>query len=223
MGKKASLLSVQEGLGATEFSAKVEGSTGPVTSAHQLPMDHAPSAPRVASPFILLPPRPVGGAIGAASNEDHNSIPPALESLASNVSTHERRDKFVEGPIHTLNPTYRTKPLQQWEGTVLDVRDGGFEAILRDLTAPQRADERAAFSFDEISGEDRRLVARGAVFYWFVGYEMTPSGQRKLVSALRFRRLPAWTRSEIAAVEQEANELAAFFGVLEATKDPADS
>jgi hypothetical protein len=113
--------------------------------------------------------------------------------------------------------------LQQWEGTVVQINKDGFEAILRDLTAQERADERTSFSLDEISTDDQYLVTLGAVFYWFLGYEIKISGQRKLVSTLRFRRLPYWTKTEIEAVNKEADELADFFGIYNSTKTTSNS
>jgi hypothetical protein len=110
-------------------------------------------------------------------------------------------------------PQHRFMVLQKWEGTVSTVGGDEFVAVIRDLTDRSRPDEEAAFPIEEVPEADRNLMAPGAVFYWNVGYELTAFGQRKRVSAIRFRRLPAWTRSEIESVQRRANEFKAVFGL----------
>jgi len=116
-----------------------------------------------------------------------------------------------------LQPAARPKTTfesrQEWEGTVDVVTDQGIVATLRDITNPSTADELAEIVWDEISDADRDLVTPGAVFYWNIGYEKTVFGQRSGKSVIRFRRLPAWTKSEIAAVDRDANELARHLGL----------
>jgi hypothetical protein len=104
--------------------------------------------------------------------------------------------------------------LQQWEGTVMNAEALEFVANLRDLTDASRPEEAAAFPLDEVPEPDRPLVVPGAVFYWTIGYETAPTGTRKTVSMLRFRRLPAWSRSELRRLKVEA---ATFRKVLEPT------
>jgi hypothetical protein len=98
--------------------------------------------------------------------------------------------------------------LQKWEGTVISCKTGEFSAELRDLTSPDRAIEQVVLSTEEIAESDRRLMAPGAVFYWSIGYRETLWGQRERVSTLRFRRLPAWTGSDIDEVRRKATEFA---------------
>jgi hypothetical protein len=161
--------------------------------------------------------------VGSASKDFEKLNKFAGGSGALNIEPDDITSKFIKRPIRTPSPRYRSRPLQQWEGTVVEISKDGFEAILRDLTSQERADERASFSFDEISSDDQNLVELGAVFYWFIGYEITAAAQRKLVSAVRFRRLPAWTKSEIEAVHKEADSLAEFFGVFSSTERTANS
>jgi hypothetical protein len=105
--------------------------------------------------------------------------------------------------------------LQKWEGAVSSVTGDEITAIVRDLTNRSYPDEEVTFSLDEVPESDRSLIAPGAIFYWNLGYELTASGQRKRVSVIRFRRLPAWTRSEIEAVRRKAKTLKAFLGLDE--------
>jgi hypothetical protein len=102
---------------------------------------------------------------------------------------------------------------QQWEGTVEEVAGDEIVARLRDLTNPGNSDERATFSWDDVADADHSLVSSGAVFYWSIGYERTVFGQKSAKSSIRFRRLPAWTKSEVAAVHREADLLARALGL----------
>jgi hypothetical protein len=113
---------------------------------------------------------------------------------------------------------------QLWEGTVDAVRPDGFLVVtLRDLTAPDRPRERAELVPDDIPDGDRDLLAPGAIFYWSIGYEITITGQRNGVSSIRFRRLPAWTRSELDAAKREAAELELLFGSASPSGNDADT
>lgn len=110
-------------------------------------------------------------------------------------------------------PAYRFRVLQKWEGTVTSVGDNEFVAVIRDLTDLSLPPEEATFSVEEVPEPDLSLISPGAIFYWNVGYETTLSRQRKRVSAIRFRRLPAWTRSDIEAVRRIAATLKSLFGL----------
>lgn len=105
-----------------------------------------------------------------------------------------------------LAPTF--KILEHWVGRVdaISSEDQTFEAIVSSTTR-ECGDETAEFTFDELSDDDKELVAIGAVFYWSVGYQVEPSAQRSTVSNIRFRRLPVWTRKELEAAENKAKEL----------------
>jgi hypothetical protein len=223
MSQRSSFQSVQEAVGATEFVENVEPRVGTSKGARQVSRDHSQSAPKLESLYIITHPDPEPREVSPASNRNEQLPKFAGGSRALNIDPGDINDKFIKRPIRTLSPSHRSRPLQQWEGTVVEIRKDGLEAVLRDLTAQERAEERTSFSFDEISSDDQSLVALGAVFYWFIGYEITASGQRKLVSTVRFRRLPAWTKSEIEALDKEADELADFFGVYNSTKPTANS
>jgi hypothetical protein len=105
----------------------------------------------------------------------------------------------------------RFELLQQWEGTVTEVGEGEFTAKICDLTDPSRPDEIVSLASDEVSAGDLPLLKPGAVFYWSIGYE-TELGQKRRVSALRFRRLPAWSRKAVEEVARDAAELKRLFG-----------
>jgi len=109
-------------------------------------------------------------------------------------------------------PTRSFEILQQFEGTVRTIAGEEFVVELRDLTRPELPPEEAALDLREISDGDLPLFGIGAVFYWTLGYAVTPHGQKSRVSELRFRRWPPWTKREIKAIDAEADELQNFFG-----------
>lgn len=102
---------------------------------------------------------------------------------------------------------------QQWEGTVQTVEGEDIVAVLRDLTEPARPDEEVTIGIDEVSPDDRALVSPGAIFYWSIGYRTSRFGQVERVSAIRFRRLPAWSKRDIRRIEERTRELMDFLGV----------
>lgn len=101
--------------------------------------------------------------------------------------------------------------LQEWEGTVLEVREDLFLARLTDLTEAT-ADTEAEFSTEEVSPSDRDLLVPGAIFYWRIGYTDKAGGQRERSSIIRFRRMPRWKEEDLKAAEEEASRLRDLFG-----------
>jgi hypothetical protein len=107
----------------------------------------------------------------------------------------------------------KEKLLQHWECVVesIDSDAQTFTAILRSLRNREDSEKEAAIPIEEITDDDRELLRRGAIFYWSIGYETSVSGTRKRFSRIKFRRLPAWTKRDLARVEKEAAEFAALF------------
>ncbi|MBP6806661.1 MAG: hypothetical protein KA125_00010 [Chromatiaceae bacterium] len=98
-------------------------------------------------------------------------------------------------------------PLQEWEGYVTEVRQDGFTAQLVDLTADDRfPGEEADFAREDLSDTDLVLLREGAVFRWTIGYLKSPAGTKKRVSQIVFRRLPQWTKRDIAAADRNTDE-----------------
>ncbi|HEY9159021.1 hypothetical protein [Candidatus Binatus sp.] len=135
----------------------------------------------------------------------------AVERISGNEPEVKRRN-VIEIP-RLEAPPQSFKPLQQWRGTVTTIGESEFDAELRDLTDRTRARETATFGFDELSDSDQDLVQIGAVFYWSIGYKLSPSRQRELVATIIFRRLPRWTKSQLDAVKARANEIEEILGI----------
>lgn len=123
------------------------------------------------------------------------------------------------GDVQTLNGlrererTFRQVILHHWECTVERVGSSSFVATLRSLKSGDDSEKEAELPIEEISDDDRELLSEGAIFYWVIGYETSPRGTRQRISQIKFRRLPAWTRRELAAAGEEANRLYDIFGM----------
>jgi len=130
---------------------------------------------------------------GEANREEQPTIENLRQRLASSVIKTNRtvpaQDRFIL--------------LQKWEGIVTQVKKDSFFARLTDLSE-EGPDEEAEFPVEEIPASDRKLVTPGAVFYWCIGYLDTVHGQRIRASAVRFRRLPVWTKEELGKARLEA-------------------
>jgi hypothetical protein len=91
--------------------------------------------------------------------------------------------------------------LQVWEGTVTNLANDEFTAIIRDKTEEGNPDEEVVLSTDELAVEDLPLLRPGAIFYWSVRYEQERGLPRRRVSRIRFRRVPGWTNADIRQSE----------------------
>jgi len=121
------------------------------------------------------------------------------------------QDRVVRLPAQ-VRKRERFMVLQKWEGTVRTFTRTEFIATLYDLSDPSRPNEEVALLKDEISESDLPLLEPGAVFYWSIGYRVDEWGSRERVSALRFRRLPVWTRRDLEDVARKVDELKRTFG-----------
>jgi hypothetical protein len=100
---------------------------------------------------------------------------------------------------------------QQWEGVVTKVEGDEFTVVLRDVRNSDAPEYEAVLPIEEVADDDLPLLVPGGVLYWTIGYEQTRTGQRKRVSTIRLRRLPAWSRGDMARVEQRARALDGLF------------
>jgi hypothetical protein len=153
-------------------------------------------------------------------------LPPAVVVRASEASAARLlgSDELPGGAAPSIGPTNRqpatrfTRPqilqipqrassqhsfelLQLFEGTVTEVGADEFSALLRDLTDRSSPDEVATFDLNEIAEADRPLARPGAVFYWHIGYRTESWGQKSRSSVVSFRRMPAWSRRDLARAD----------------------
>jgi len=139
------------------------------------------------------------------------SVQANQEERAEFEGLRERLASSVVRTSHAVPVQDRFTLLQKWEGIVTEIKEDSILVRLIDLSE-KGPDEEAEFPIEEIPTSDRKLVALGAVFYWCIGYLDTVHGQRIRASAVRFRRLPVWTKEELANARLEARNARDLLG-----------
>lgn len=134
----------------------------------------------------------------------------------------ERSATFLRRELSERERTRAEIISHHWEGTVEQVGPEAFIATLRSLRDAHESEKEAEVPLDSINPDDLELLAPGAVFYWTIGYEQSPAGTRRRFSQLKFRRLPAWTKKDLARAERKADELFAIFGVKDADEQAGE-
>jgi hypothetical protein len=76
---------------------------------------------------------------------------------------------------------------EKWEGSVEDVGKNYFVASLINLSSGDSA--TAEIFVEDVSAEDRDLIAPGKLFYWHIGYRSYRSGDQERVSSIKFKRV----------------------------------
>ncbi len=155
-------------------------------------------------------PPPTGGMV-----DRRRQLPSEIQhAYGSSVAT-LCRSQATESPATSIPQRRqgRFELLQQFEGTVDYVNGNVFTAHLRDRTKASMPIEIATISLEEVSPDDLKLVAPGAVFYLSVGYRVHPWGQKERSTGIVFRRLPAWTRNGLAEARAVALSWMNDFGV----------
>lgn len=88
-------------------------------------------------------------------------------------------------------PTESLAALQEWEGLVIEVRDGVMIAELADIANTHAGREECAeIPIAEVPEEDRHRVVPGALFRWVIGYTRKSTGRLSRSSLIYFRRPP---------------------------------
>ena len=166
--------------------------------------------PDVTPPGIRLDP-----SLQAAETELGGTAPEGLDSHSETKGLFATLESLPNPPTVWLPIPKPSKDylvaLQKWEGIVLKRGKETLFARLADRSAVG-PDEEAEILLDEISADDLPLVTPGAVFYWSIGYHVDTSGQKRRVSVIRFRRLPAWSEKELQQAGQDADRLRDLFG-----------
>lgn len=121
--------------------------------------------------------------------------------------------EFAVDPSIRSLPRGLFKLLQAWEGVVVSVSEAEFVAKIRDRTNRDNPEEEVTLPKEDISPSEKDQIVPGAVFYWSIGYKDAPGEPRRRVSQIRFRRLPAWSQTEISMANKYAETLRrAFIG-----------
>ena len=99
-------------------------------------------------------------------------------------------------------------PIMEWEGYVESIGDEDFVVKMADVRSGKGLpSDLAIFSKEDLNEYDKDLLQEGAIVRWVLGMERLPSGQRRRVSELHFRRLPAHTAADFKRAKKEAREL----------------
>ena len=100
----------------------------------------------------------------------------------------------------------RVRILQKWEGEVIDVGAETFSARLQDLVSSNPL-ETVELSLEELSPDDRPLLAPGSVFLWCIGYRDSVGGRRNRFSEITIRRLPPFSEQEFERARARSERL----------------
>lgn len=101
-------------------------------------------------------------------------------------------------------------PIAEWEGYVEGVGDDDFWVRLVNVKSGENLPtDEARFAKSELSEFWLPHLEVGAIVRWVIGQERLPNGQRRRVSELHFRRLPAHSEKEYKRAIEDANELIA--------------
>lgn len=99
-------------------------------------------------------------------------------------------------------------PISEWEGYVESIDGELFTVrLVNTRSGDTLPDEEAEFSTSELSGDQRKSLEVGAIVRWVVGLERLVTDQRRRVSELHFRRLPAHTKRDYTRAFERARSL----------------
>lgn len=164
---------------------------------------------------------PIGNAAPGATDAGHGAVSPQLPwSMRTADATYVGQGGLPEKPAphpepsaNALAPTRlphlrtvvlpRVQLLEHWEGVVESIGDGVVYARLRSLRHTDRVEQGAEVEIDAFHPSERRLVEPGTVFSWTVGYR-TDHGTRAGFSEVKVRRLPAWSKRDVARIAESA-------------------
>jgi len=130
-------------------------------------------------------------------------------TLAPSVSAVGSSRGHVFLPNRVPTSWESSRVLSQWEGTVVEAQKHEFVADLRDVLDHDR-EYSASIPLEEIPTCDRSLIQPGAVFDWVIGIRIE-HGTQETFSRIMFRRLPAWSSSELRRLEHVRGSYDALF------------
>lgn len=162
---------------------------------------------RIASPQEILTGRNTSGFDVPANPRNGFSVD---DSHFSRSQIPQRR--FVPPAVLGNRPLAESADaavIQVWEGKVLRVdHDHGVMEVTLEAKIGDIPTHAAEVELQWVSDQDRDLVEPGAIFY-LTQFKRTKHGSIENTQELRFRRLPAWTRQQVARVHEDARHLLA--------------
>jgi hypothetical protein len=153
------------------------------------------------------------GTLLSVGDVDKGTVAAVSSTAVPVASKHVRRFAKGASPADSRAPRVAaqvaayTAPIEVFEGTVRSV-DQAAEVMYVTLTSKTRdvSDHSADIGFAWVNPQDLDLVAPGAVFYLSL-YRERRGGTIRNTEELRFRRMPTWTRTQIARVRDDADRL----------------
>ena len=146
----------------------------------------------------------LGSSNSSSVPDQYNSINTlSMSKIPSAYVTREIPENVI------IKKSSQLVPMQEWEGVVksVDHDEEIFTAELFDLSGDGPT-ETAEIFLQEVNSDDMELVKPGAIFRWVIGYRDKISGQRERISTIVFRRLPAWTATQLKEAQSQAKVLA---------------
>jgi len=131
--------------------------------------------------------------------------PRNTETKTLAVTTAAARPTSPRG-IRFSTPTFQGNLIsfiteQRWQGYVTETQGDKFQARVYDTSDDDV--EEAEFDRDEVSEVMRGLIQPGAMFFWDIGFQVDPSGQRIRQSIISFPMIPVHTETQrIQALER---------------------
>lgn len=138
--------------------------------------------------------------------QDTVDIMPSGDSFLSEPESISVQKEDPVLKVVSKNQEGTSLTFQKWRGVVKDIQDDTFIAKLTDLLR-NIPDEEAEFFCADVQYDDRELLYSGAVFYWCIGYTISPSSQVRRTSFLRFQRLPLYSKVGIDKTRQKVNDI----------------
>ena len=125
----------------------------------------------------------------------------AIDDVVAPLSARQLGDQFSRN-TRSLNP------ISEWEGYVESIEEGVFLVRMVNIRSKsQLPEDEATFQINELSDYQRQHLEVGAIVRWVIGMERLPSDQRRKVSELHFRRLPAHSNKEYQTALTQAKEI----------------
>ena len=139
----------------------------------------------------------------------------SLQDVAVNPDYEIAKRQIPDSPLFDVLPPpsvfapspgeiVRSSLIQTWEGTVVRVNEENHAMEVRlNAKIGQVPEHAGEIDLQWVSEQDKDLVQPGAVFYLTL-FRRVKRGGIENNQELRFRRLPSWTKRQMAQVEQDA-------------------
>lgn len=112
--------------------------------------------------------------------------------------------EFKAKPFPVLNQL-----IAEWQGRVVSIHEDYFVAEVNGLTGEgvEGVVEEAIIPNDDVQEQDKSQFRVGAFFRLCINYQTLPSKRKARTTTVSFRRLPAYSASELRAADERARQL----------------